>query len=72
MTNHKESQPAMITLASAGRRIGITVPTATKLLEAGDADFPPAFWIGGRRYVSRRLLEAWLAAKTGERLSSAA
>jgi hypothetical protein len=66
------SQPAMMTLAAACRRVGISVATAVKLLEGPEGGFPPAFCIGGRRYVSPRLPEAWLAAKTGKQMSSAA
>lgn len=72
MTNHKELQPETITLAGACRRIGISVPTATKLLETTPEDFPRAFKIGHRRYVLRRELDAWFARKTGEPMSTAA
>ena len=64
MTNHKDLQPATITLAGACRRIGISTATATKLLETAPEDFPRAFKIGSRRYILRRELDAWFASET--------
>jgi hypothetical protein len=56
--------PAMISLADACRRTGISVTTALKLMPD---DFPEAVWIGGKRLVSRERFEGWLAEKIGKR-----
>jgi predicted DNA-binding transcriptional regulator AlpA len=65
-------EPETITLAAVCRIIGISVPTATKLLKASPTDFPAVFWIGRRRRVLRRNVETWLARKMGEGMSSVA
>jgi hypothetical protein len=52
-----------ITLADACRVLGISLPTATKILETSPADLPPVFWLGRRRYVLRTQFQSWLDAK---------
>jgi hypothetical protein len=57
-----QPQSATISLATACRATGISVATALKLMPH---DFPEAIWIGGKRVVSRRRFEIWLASKLG-------
>jgi hypothetical protein len=64
MTNHdralsKHSEPELVTLAKACRRIGISPATALKL-----SDFPKTVTLGARRMIARRAVERWLAEKT--------
>jgi hypothetical protein len=40
-----------ITLADACRVSGISLQTATEILQDVPADLPPVFWLGRRRYV---------------------
>jgi hypothetical protein len=58
-------QPEFLSLPAACRRIGVSVTTAAKLASDEQADFPPVFWLGRRRVVSRKRLEHWLAEKNG-------
>jgi predicted DNA-binding transcriptional regulator AlpA len=55
-------QAEIITLAEACRRVGISIPTALKLMPK---EFPEAFWLGGKRVIARRRLDAWVAEKVG-------
>jgi hypothetical protein len=57
-----DQEPEFITLASACRRMGISVQAAVKL----PADQLPWCWIGARRYTPRRKFERFLAVKLGE------
>jgi helix-turn-helix protein len=52
-----------LSLAQASRILGISLPTATKILERSPADLPPVCWIGRRRYVLRSQFQTWLDAK---------
>jgi hypothetical protein len=58
----QKTQPELITLAEACRRVGITPATAVRLMPDY---FPQATWLGQKRVVSRRHFEAWLAQKIG-------
>lgn len=60
MTIVHRTEPAMMTLAAAARRIGTSVPTLEKLADAGD--FPRPVWVGRRRHVFREAVEDWLSA----------
>jgi hypothetical protein len=42
-------QAEIITLAEACRHVGISVPTALKLLPK---EYPEAFWLGGKRVIA--------------------
>jgi excisionase family DNA binding protein len=50
-----------MTLREACRRAGTTHKTAMKLVARGE--FPGVTWLGGKRIVSRRTFETWLAEK---------
>jgi hypothetical protein len=49
--------PALMTLAEAGRRIGKSTQTLTKL-----PNFPRSFLLGSVRHVWTNDVDAWLAA----------
>jgi hypothetical protein len=55
-----------ITLPKACQRIGVSLSLANKLANTEGADFPPFFWLGGRRMVSSRQLDRWLRKKHGD------
>lgn len=63
----KEQQRAaeFISLPKACERIGCSMSLANKLVKTDGADFVPWFWLGGRRAVSTRQLDRWLAEKHG-------
>ena len=66
MRKRKRRPPAAcetMTLPGACRVLGISTTTATKILRETPSDLPPIFWIGGRRYLLRRQLHAWLLEK---------
>jgi len=58
----KVVQAETISLALACRRVGISVPTAIKLMPE---EFPEAFWLGGKRVIGRQRFDAWLAQRIG-------
>jgi hypothetical protein len=59
-----------LSLAQACRILGISLPTASKILARSPADLPPVFWIGRRRYVLRRQFQTWLEAKVAAAASA--
>jgi predicted DNA-binding transcriptional regulator AlpA len=67
MTITHRTEPALMSLAAAARRVGCSVPSLEKLADAGE--FPRPVWIGHRRHVFRDQVEQWLSvtrASTGD------
>jgi hypothetical protein len=66
MAKREVQKAEFLSLPKACQRIGCSMSLANKLVKTEGADFPPWFWLGGRRVVSTRRLDRWLAEKHGE------
>lgn len=61
-------QSELVLFARVAREIGFSPATAEQLAEAGE--FLPPIWLGSRRYLFRRDVDTWLAAKRATKHSN--